>query len=299
MKPRVGFIGAGLMGHGVARNILEKGYVLSLLGHRNRAPVDDLVGRGARELNSPAALAAQSDVLFTCLPNSEVVEEVVCGRVGVLEGARDGLVLVDLTTGAPEATRRIAARAAKKGVRMLDAPMTLTPKEAEEGRLNLLVGGDAALLEELRPVFLTFNERIFHVGPLGAAHTLKLINNFLSQGNLALVVLAMTTAARAGVDARMIHDVISVSGGNSVVFQRASRIFLGEDAGGGGAFAIKNALKDVRYFTELAEAQGIYAPLADAVRRFFHLAVALDYGEELLPKLFEMQGRLSSRRPQP
>jgi 3-hydroxyisobutyrate dehydrogenase-like beta-hydroxyacid dehydrogenase len=299
MTPDVGFIGAGLMGHGVARNILEKGYALSLLGHRNRGPVEDLVRRGARELKSPADLAKRSDVLFTCLPNSEVVEQVVCGEEGVLEGAREGLVLVDLTTGAPEATRCIAARAAEKGVRMLDAPMTLTPKEAEEGRLNLLVGGDPALFEELRPIFLTFNERIFHVGPLGAAHTLKLINNFLSQGNLALVVLAITTAARAGVDARMMHEVISVSGGNSVVFQRASRIFLGEDAGGGGAFAIKNALKDVRYFTELAEAQGVYAPLADAVRRFFHLAVALDYGEELLPKLFEVQDRLSGGGSRP
>jgi 3-hydroxyisobutyrate dehydrogenase-like beta-hydroxyacid dehydrogenase len=298
MKPRVGFIGAGLMGHGVAKNILEKGYALSLLGHRNRAPVDDLVQSGAREVKGSADLAAQSDVLFTCLPNSDVVERVVCGAEGVLEGAHEGLVLVDLTTGAPDATRRIAHRAAERGVRMLDAPMTLTPKEAEEGRLNLLVGGDRALFEDLKPLFETFNERVFYIGPLGAAHTLKLINNFLSQGNLALVVLAMTTAARAGVDARMMHEVISVSWGNSVSFQRASRIFLGDDTGGSGAFAIKNALKDVNYFSELAEAHEVYAPLTDAVRRFFHLAVALDYGEELLPKLFEVQGKLSRGGPE-
>jgi 3-hydroxyisobutyrate dehydrogenase-like beta-hydroxyacid dehydrogenase len=294
MKPRVGFIGAGLMGHGVTKNILEKGYRLSLLGHRNREPVDDLVRRGAEEVRSAAELAARSDVLFTCLPNSDVVERVVCGAKGVLEGARDGLVLVDLTTGAPEATRRIALRAAERGVRMLDAPMTLTPKEAEEGRLNLLVGGDPALFEELKPLFETFNERIFYVGPLGTAHTLKLINNFLSQGNLALVVLAVTTAIRAGVDPRMMHEVISVSGGNSVVFQRATRVLLGE--ADTSAFAIGNALKDVRYFAELAEAQGMYAPLGDAVQRFFHLAVALGYGEEMLPKLFEVQERLSDGR---
>jgi 3-hydroxyisobutyrate dehydrogenase-like beta-hydroxyacid dehydrogenase len=294
MKPRVGFIGAGLMGHGVTKNILEKGYRLSLLGHRNREPVEDLVRRGAEEVRSAAELAARSDVLLTCLPNSDVVERVVCGTQGVLEGARDGLVLVDLTTGAPEATRRIALRAAERGVRMLDAPMTLTPKEAEEGRLNLLVGGDPALFEELKPLFETFNERIFYVGPLGTAHTLKLINNFLSQGNLALVVLAVTTAIRAGVDPRMMHEVISVSGGNSVVFQRATRVLLGE--ADTSAFAIGNALKDVRYFAELAEAQGMYAPLGDAVQRFFHLAVALGYGEEMLPKLFEVQERLSDGR---
>lgn len=292
MKPRVGFIGAGLMGHGVAKNILERGYPLSVLGHKNRAPIEDLVRRGAREADSPAALAATSEVLFVCMPNSAVVEDVVCGPGGVLEGAREGLVLVDLTTGAPEATRRIALSAAAKGVRMLDAPMTLTPKEAEEGRLNLLVGGDRALFEELTPIFETFNERIFHIGPLGSAHTLKLINNFLSQGNLALVVLAITTALKAGVDLEMMHEVISVSGGNSVVFQRNAKALLGEDASG-GAFAIKNALKDVRYFMELAEAEGVYAPLGDAVRRFFDLAVTLGHGEELLPKLFEVQDRLS------
>lgn len=291
MEQRIGFIGAGLMGHGVARNILEKGYPLTVLGHRNRAPVEDLVRRGAREETSAARLAAESEVLFTCLPNSAVVETVVCGPGGVLEGAREGLILVDLTTGAPQATQRIAERAAARGVRMLDAPMTLTPKEAEEGRLNLLVGGDRALFEELKPLFQTFNERIFHIGPLGAAHTLKLINNFLSQGNLALVVLAATTALRAGVDARMMHEVISVSGGNSVVFQRAARVLLGE--ADTSAFAIENALKDVRYFAELAEEQDVYAPLADAVQRFFHLAVALGHGEEMLPKLFEVQDRLS------
>lgn len=291
MNTRVGFVGAGLMGHGVAKNILAKGYPLAVLGHRNRAPIEDLVRRGAREMESTAALARDSDVLFTCLPNSSVLENLVCAPGGVLDGAREGLVLVDLTTGAPEVTRRVAERAAASGVRMLDAPMTLTPKEAEEGRLNLLVGGDHALFEELKPLLETFNERIFYIGVLGSAQTLKLVNNFLSQGNLALVVIAITTALKAGVDARMMHEAISVSGGNSVMFQRLAQIVLSEDSSG-GAFAIKNALKDVRYFTELAEAQGIYAPLGDAVQQFFGLATALGYGDEMLPKLFEVQRRL-------
>ena len=290
---RIGFIGAGLMGHGVAKNILEKGYAVAVLAHRNRAPVDDLIGRGATEAASAAALARESDILFTCVSDSAVLDRVVHGPSGVLAGAHEGLVLIDLTTADPSATRRLADDLAAKGVRMLDAPMTLTPKEAEEGTLNLLVGGDPDLLERVRPVLETFTQRIFYTGPLGSAHTLKLVNNFLSQGTNALVVEAIVTALKAGVDPAMMRDVISVSGGNSTSFQRLVRVVTGEAAGGGGAFAIRNALKDVDYFVRLAEAEGAYNPLGEAVRRFFRLAVALGYGDEMLPKLFDVQGRLS------
>ena len=200
MTERIGFIGAGLMGHGVAKNILAGGYPAAVLAHRNRAPVDDLLGRGATEAPSAAALARDVDVLFTCVSDSAVLDEVVHGADGVLAGPpRAGLVLVDLTTADPAATRRLASELAAAGVRMLDAPMTLTPKEAEEGTLNLLVGGDPALLEEVRPILATFTQRIFHTGPLGTAHTLKLINNFLSQGTNAVVVEAIVTALKAGV----------------------------------------------------------------------------------------------------
>ena len=175
---------------------------------------------------------------------------------------------------------------------MLDAPMTLTPKEAEEGTLNLLVGGDPALVEEVRPVLETFSARIFYTGPLGSAHTLKLVNNFLSLGTNALVVEAIDTALRAGVDPVTMRDVISVSGGNSTSFQRLVRRVIGEDTGGGGAFAIRNALKDVDYFVKLGEAGGAYNAMGEAVRRFFRLAVALGHGDQMLPRLFDVQARL-------
>ena len=293
MTQRIGFIGAGLMGHGVAKNILEKGYPLTVLGHRNRAPVDDLIGRGAIEVNSAAALARASDVVFTCLPNSNVVERVVLGPGGVLEGAREGLIVVDLTTAEPTTTVRLGEALTARGVRLLDAPMTLTPKEAEAGRLNLLVGGERALFEELRPLFETFNEQIFYIGPLGSAHTLKLINNFLSIGTNALVIEAITTALKAGVDPKMMREVISVSGGNSVSFQRLSSFVAGEPSAGGGAFSMENALKDISYFVRLSEANVTYTPIADTIRRFYGLAVALGYGDEMLPQLFRLQGQLS------
>jgi 3-hydroxyisobutyrate dehydrogenase-like beta-hydroxyacid dehydrogenase len=224
---------------------------------------------------------------------------VVLGPGGLRAGAREGLVIVDLTTGLPSKTLAIAEALNGTGIRLLDAPMTLTPKEAEEGRLNLLVGGDKALFEELTPLFETFTERLFYTGPLGSAHTLKLINNFLGHGNNALVTEAVATALKAGVDPHMMRELISVSGGNSTSFQRMMRVVCGDQAGGGGAFSIRNALKDVRYFNHVADEQDVYAPLGDAVRRFYHRAVALGYGDQMLPELFEVQGRLSGIKLKP
>jgi 3-hydroxyisobutyrate dehydrogenase-like beta-hydroxyacid dehydrogenase len=298
MTKKIGFIGVGLMGRGAAKNILEGGYPLSVLAHRNRKPVDDLVGRGAEEASSAAELAAKVDVLFTCVSDSAVMNKVVLGENGVLAGARKGLILVDMTTAEAASTLALAERLAEKGAIMVDGPVTLTPKEAEEGRLNIMIGAEAAILDEIRPILETFTQRIFHTGPLGSAHTLKLINNFLTLGNAALVVEACMAAKKAGVDPKMMVELISVSGGQSEAFQRMARLFAGEGDPSKSAFAIKNALKDVSYFWRLADAQDCYAPLADAVRRWYDLAVALGHGDDLMPALFEAHAHLNGRRSQ-
>jgi len=290
---RIGFIGVGLMGHGAAKNILEGGYPLTVLAHRNRAPVDDLVARGAKEAPSASDLAGAVDILFTCVSDSRVMDQVILGNGGVLEGAKTGLIVVDMTTSEPATTTRLAAALAEKDVTLVDGPVTLTPKEAEEGRLNIMIGAEAAVLERIKPVLDTFCARVFHTGPLGSAHTLKLINNFLTLGNSALVVEACSAAAKAGVDPKMMVDLVSVSGGESAAFQRMARLLTGEGDPSVAAFAIRNALKDVSYFWRLAEDQAVYAPLADAVRRWYDLAVALGHGDDLMPELFAIQGRLS------
>jgi 3-hydroxyisobutyrate dehydrogenase-like beta-hydroxyacid dehydrogenase len=293
---KVGFIGVGLMGHGAAKNILEGGYPLTVLAHRNRKPVDDLIGRGAKEATSAAELAGMVDILFTCVSDASVMEKVVLGEGGVLEGAKPGLVLVDMTTSEPASTHRFAEALGAKGAVMVDGPVTLTPKEAEEGRLNIMIGAEAAILDQIRPVLETFCERIFHTGPLGSAHTLKLINNFLTLGNTALVVEACTAASRAGVDPKMMVDLISVSGGDSSSFQRMARLLTGDGDPSKAAFAIKNARKDITYFWRLAESQETYAPLSDAIRRWYDLAIALGHGDELLPELFEIQKGLRGQK---
>ena len=215
MAERIGFIGAGLMGHGMAKNIVEKGYPLTVLAHRNRAPVEDLLARGATEAKSPAALARASDVVILCVPSSAEVEACVFAEDGILAGAHDGLIVIDCTTAEPTSTERMAKALAAKDVRFADAPLTRSPKDAEAGRLNTLVGADAATLAAIRPVLETFSENVFHIGPVGSGHKLKLINNFLSQGVAALVAEAVTTATKAGVDLRTLFDVVSAGGANS------------------------------------------------------------------------------------
>jgi 3-hydroxyisobutyrate dehydrogenase-like beta-hydroxyacid dehydrogenase len=299
MSKRVGFIGAGLMGHGMAKNILEKGFSLAVLGHRNRQSIEDLLGRGAREAKSPAALARTSDVVILCVPSSAEVEHCVFAENGILAGAHDGLIVIDSTTADPTSTERVSATLGARKVRFADAPLTRSPKDAEAGRLNVLVGADDATLAAIRPVLETFAENIFHIGPVGSGHKLKLINNFMSQGIAALVAEAVTTATKAGVDLATLFEVVSAGGANSSVFQRFMPWVLGRESG--MVFKLKNGQKDVRYYTHLAEAVGSTAFLGDAVHQIYTLAVAQGEGESYVPALARALGKVNGVEvgPQP
>jgi 3-hydroxyisobutyrate dehydrogenase-like beta-hydroxyacid dehydrogenase len=294
MAERIGFIGAGLMGHGMARNIVEKGYGLTVLAHRNRAPIEDLLARGATEAESPAELAQTSDIVILCVPSSVEVEQCVFAENGILEGAHEGLIVIDCTTAEPTSTERVAQALAGRNVRFADAPLTRSPKDAEAGRLNALVGADAATLAAIRPVLETFCENIFHVGPVGSGHRLKLINNFLSQGVAALVAEAVTTATKAGIDLRTLFEVVSVGGANSAVFQRFMPWVLGDESS--MLFKLKNGQKDVRYYTHLAEAVGSTAFLGEAVHQIYTLAVAQGEGESYVPALARALGKVNGVR---
>jgi 3-hydroxyisobutyrate dehydrogenase-like beta-hydroxyacid dehydrogenase len=291
MTRRIGFIGARLMGHGMAKNIVEKGYRLCVLGHRNRTPIEDLLARGATEAEGPAALAWGSEIVILCVPSSAEVESCVLGDEGILAGAHENLIVVDCTTAEPTSTARIAAALAARNVRFADAPLTRSPKDAEAGRLNVLVGADEATLAAIRPVLETFAENIFHIGPVGAGHKLKLINNFLSQGVAALVAEAVTTATKAGVDLATLFEVVSAGGANSAVFQRFMPWVLGRESG--MVFKLKNGQKDVRYYTHLAEAVGSTAFLGEAVHQIYTLAAAQGEGESYVPALARALGKVN------
>lgn len=283
-KQKIGYIGVGLMGHGAAKNILQKGHPLTIMGHRNRAPIDDLIALGAREVKTPADVARVSDVVFLCLPSTVEVEHVIYGESGVLEGAAKGLIVVDSTTADPRSTQRIGADLAKKGIRMADAPVGRTPKEAEEGKLSTFIGGDPETVRAVRPIIECYADTIIEAGALGAGHTLKLLNNFISIGTCAVIAEAVATAAKLGVDLSKFYEVVSAGGANSKMFQMVMPWVLEGDASHLRG-PLRIAAKDMRFYTKLAESAPATAFIAQAVNQTYQLAIIQGHGERFMPVL--------------
>jgi 3-hydroxyisobutyrate dehydrogenase-like beta-hydroxyacid dehydrogenase len=283
-KPRIGYIGVGLMGHGAAKNILLKGYSLTILGNRNRGPVEDLIRQGSTEAHSPAEVAQTSDIVFTCLPSSAEVETTVFGERGLLAGCHAGMIYVDSTTADPNSSRNIGRELEARGCAMVDAPLGRTPKEAEAGNLNTFLGGPAEIVAKVRPVIACYAETIIETGPLGSAHTLKLLNNFISIGTSAVIAEAVATAAKLGVDLRKLYDVVSSGGANSAMFQMMMPWVLeGDDSKLKGPIRI--AGKDMRFYTRLAEAAPATAFIAQAVNQTYLLANLRGHGDRFMPTL--------------
>jgi 3-hydroxyisobutyrate dehydrogenase-like beta-hydroxyacid dehydrogenase len=283
-KLRVGYIGVGLMGHGAAKNILQHDHPLVVMGHRNREPVEDLVRRGAREAKTPAGVASESDIVFTCLPSSVEVEATMFGRDGLLEALRPGMIYVDSTTADPSATRRIGAELAPRGVAMVDAPVGRTPKEAEVGKLNTFLGGNLAAIAKVKPIIACYADTIIEAGPLGSGHTMKLINNFISIGTSAVIAEAIATASKLGLDLNKVHEVVSSGGANSAMFQMMMPWALeGDSSRLKGPLRI--ASKDLRFYCRMAESVQMASFVAQAASQTYQLAVAQGHAERFMPML--------------
>ena len=281
---RVGYIGVGLMGHGAARNILRAGYPLTILGHRNRAPVEDLLSAGAQEATTPKQVAAGSDVVFTCLPSSVEVEAIVFGADGLLAGCHPGMIHVDSTTADPNATRRIGAEYAAIGCAMVDGPLGRTPLEAEAGKLSTFVGGEPDAIARVRPIVESYADTIIEAGRLGNGHALKLVNNVIAIGTSAVIAEAVATAAKLGVDLNTLFDVVSAGGANSAMFQMMMPWVLhGDDSRLRGPLRI--AGKDLRFFCRMAESVQAPTFMAQSASQPYQLANARGHGERFMPTL--------------
>ena len=208
MNERIGFIGVGLMGHGMAKNIVEKGYPLTVMGHRNRAPVEDLVGRGASEAKSAKDVAAASTIVFICVTGSPEVEAIVRGPNGLKDGLKPGSIVVDCSTADPNSTLALAAELAAIGATMVDAPLSRTPKEAWEGTLDTMVGATPEIFARLKPVLDTWAGRVIHIGATADGHRMKLLNNFIAMGYAALYSEALTLAQKVGITPERFDSVI-------------------------------------------------------------------------------------------
>ncbi|MCC2101269.1 MAG: NAD(P)-dependent oxidoreductase, partial [Hyphomicrobiales bacterium] len=248
-KERIGFVGVGLMGHGMAKNIVEKGYDLTVLGHRNRAPVEDLVKRGAKEAKSARGLAEASDIVFICVTGSPQVEAVVRG--GLKDGLKAGSIVVDCSTADPVSTMALAGELASIGVTLVDAPLSRTPKEAWEGTLDTMVGASDDIFARIKPVLDTWAGRVVHIGGTGDGHRMKLLNNFLAMGYAALYSEAVTLAQKVGITPERFDSVIRGGRMDCGFYQTFMRWTLEGDRDA-HKFTLANAFKDMRYLESMA-----------------------------------------------
>lgn len=292
-KQRIGLIGAGLMGHGIGKNILKHGHSLAVLAHKNRKPIDSLVEQGATEVSSAKAVAEASDVVILCVTGSPQVEAVVLGENGLLDGITEGMVIVDCSTAEPASTLMVAEKVAAAGGRFVDTPMVRTPIEAEAGKLALMTGGDKATLEAVRPVLECFADTLIYAGDVGAAHKLKLVNNFIGLATAAVAAEGVAAAMKGGIDMQGLHDVVVAGGSNSVMFERIMKVLLEGDESV-FKFAIGNAQKDLRYYTTMTQQQDSTSFMAENAHQTYVMASNLGYSGEYVPQLVDMLAKINN-----
>lgn len=295
MKERIGFIGVGLMGHGMARNLVDKGWPVTVMGHRNRAPIEDLKARGAEEATTPRELAQQSDVVVLCVTGSPEVEAVISGPDGLAAAGRP-LLIIDCSTSDPSVTTRLAGDLAKSNITLIDAPLSRTPADAHAGTLDVMVGGDPDVVARARPILDAFAARVVHTGPTGTGHTMKLLNNFLSMGYAALYSEALALGAKAGLTSQVFDSVIRGGRMDCPFYQTFFKWVLDRDPNA-HKFAIRNGLKDMTYLASFANAAGLANPMGAAVRNSFALAVGTGHGEDYVPMLADVIAGLNGVSP--
>lgn len=265
---KIGMIGLGMMGHGIASNIIKHGYPMVLLEHPGNQPLQGLLAAGATTTKSAAFLAGAVDIIILCVTGTPEVEDVLYRTGGLLEGIKPGAIVIDCSTAIPSSTIRIAESIEKAGGRFLDAPMTRTPKEAAEGRLNLIVGGDPVLFDTCKPLLECYAENIVLAGPVGSGHRLKLLHNFVSLGFSAVLAEAAACAVRSKIDPKVFVEVLAKGGGEGVILNRL-RPYIESRDNSGFRFTIANALKDMSYYTTMAQEAGAVHSTAEAIRQTY------------------------------
>lgn len=292
-KPVIGFIGVGLMGHGLAKNILSAGYDLWIKGNRNRQPIDDLVARGAQEAESIAAMVAACDMIHLCLPNSVAVEAVIRGEGGILANAKPGLIVIDTSTALPDSTVALAADLAAGGMKMADAPLGRTPKEAEAGTVDAMVGCDADVMEAIRSVIESWSATIKHIGPIGSGHRMKLVMNFLAMSMGAMYAEAISMAAKGGISPQIFQEVIGPSRMGSGFFETFTQGAIGRDPNA-HKFALRNALKDISYAHQMASDAQVVGLMSAAAKQYYTYANAHGGADANLPDLADFVAQMNN-----
>jgi len=273
---KVGYIGLGLMGKSIARNILKAGFPL-VVHNRSSASVDELVREGANAANSPAEVAAQVDAVFTNLPDSPDVEKVALGEKGIIEGTHPGLIFVDNSTIKPASTRMIAERLLAKGVLSLDAPVSGGDIGAKNGTLTIMVGGPSEAFDKVMPVFNAMGKTVTLVGDSGAGQVAKAANQIMVAAQMAAMGELLIFARKAGVDPKKVVDAIKAGAAQCWTLDvKPPRLFAGNRAPGFKAYM---QLKDMRIVMETARQYELPLPSAAENTKLFEKMIELGMGE--------------------
>ncbi|MGC2374950.1 MAG: NAD(P)-dependent oxidoreductase [Solirubrobacteraceae bacterium] len=293
-RERIGFLGLGIMGSRMAANVAQAGYELTVWTHTEGKARRWASEHAATAATTPAEVAAASEVVVSMVVDGAQVEGVLCGQDGVADGAREGLLCIDMSTIAPTDTRRIAARLEERGVRMVDAPVTGSSPRAEAGTLTIMVGGEPTDFERAKPLLESMGELIVHVGELGQGEMLKLINNSLGAANAAAVAEALLVADATGVDLDALVAVTQSGSGASAQMQMKAGPMREHDYA--TLFKTEHLLKDVRLCLEEAQAAGVPFPAAAHARDLLSATMGRGHGADDYAAVIEAAEGLAGRR---
>jgi 3-hydroxyisobutyrate dehydrogenase len=277
MTQRVGFIGLGIMGGGMSRNLLKAGFEVRVW-NRSAGRMQELVEAGAIATNSPAELAAESDIIITCVSDTPDVEAVILGENGVIHGAKPGSLVIDMSTISPQATKEMAAKLAENNVAMLDAPVSGGSEGAAKGTLSIMIGGDAADVERAQAVFQAMGKTITHVGPIGAGQTVKLVNQILVVGTMQSMAEALLFAQAGGADLEKTLAAVSGGAAGSWTLSNRGPQVIKRDWRPG--FMIDLQTKDLRLVLDAADEFGAPLPSTSLIFQFYRTLQAQGLGAE-------------------
>ncbi|WP_281826200.1 NAD(P)-dependent oxidoreductase [Jannaschia rubra] len=290
---RIGFVGAGLMGHGMAMQLIKAGHPLTVIAHSNRGPIDDLVAKGASEAATLQELARASDVVHICAPGSPQVEAIVDTLLGHMA---EGSVILDCSTSNPVSTEKLASRVEAAGLHWVDAPLGGTPAQAATGELAAMVGAREDVFARVEPIVRTWARSIVHVGGPASGHKMKLLNNFVAMGYGAIYAEALTLADASGVGREMLDSVLRGSRMDCGFYQTFMACAVKGDRES-HKFTLTNALKDMRYLSAMFDGAGVTNPVQAAIRDSYAMAVETggDGPQDYVPHLADFVARANGK----
>ena len=293
---KIGFIGLGIMGKPMSKNLLKAGHEV-IVCDVVRAAVDELVAAGAKTAASPKDIAAQVELVITMLPNSPEVKQVVLGKDGILDGAKAGLIVADMSSIAPLVSREVAATLAEKGIEMLDAPVSGGQPKAIDGTLSVMVGGKPAVFDRCLPVFKAMAASVVLVGDIGAGNVAKLANQVVVALNIAAVSEALVLAAKAGVEPELVFKAIRGGLAGSTVMEAKAPLMLDRKFNPG--FRINLHIKDLANALDTGHQFGAPLPLTASVMEIMQALKIDDMGDcdhGALVRYFEKQAKIELKR---